>query len=91
MNTTDTGTFNALIEDLEPAIARGQFRAASRNLAEHFEKLLERDGAQSARSLCEKMRLITGDRRTKAMNVDVERRATVDQSTLPIMLRRQAD
>lgn len=74
MNTDDTGTFNALIADFEPAITRGQMRAATRRLEAHFELLLERDGAQSARALIEKVALITGDRRTKTMNVEVERR-----------------
>ena len=74
MDTNDTATVEALIEDLEPAIVRGQFKSATRRLSDHLELLLERDGAQAARALLEKMALIVGDRRTKTMNVEVERR-----------------
>jgi hypothetical protein len=74
MNTEDTATIEALIEDLEPAIVRAQFRAATRRLSDYLELLIERDGAQAARALLEKMALIAGDRRTKTMSVSVERR-----------------
>lgn len=74
MDTNDTATVEALIEDLEPAIVRGQFKSAVRRLSDHLELLLERDGAQSARALLEKMALIVGDRRMATMNVEVERR-----------------
>jgi hypothetical protein len=74
MNTDDTGQVEALLVRLEPSITRGQFRAATRRLEDHFELLLERDGAQSARALLEKMALIAGDRRVKTLEVEIERR-----------------
>ena len=74
MNTEDTGRVMALIERLEPAIVRGQFKSATRRLEELLELLIERDGTQAARALLEKMALIAGDRRTKTIEVTTERR-----------------
>lgn len=74
MNKEDTAQVEALIESLEPAIVRAQFKSATRRLSDYLEVLIERDGAQAARALLEKMALIAGDRRTKTMNVEVERR-----------------
>lgn len=72
----DTAELEALIVTLEPAIIRGQFKAAACRLEELIEKKLADEGGQGARALLEKMHLIAGDRRTKAINVTVERRAT---------------
>lgn len=69
----DTATLEVLIATLEPAIIRGQFKAAARRLEALLEKKLE-DDPQMARSLLEKMHLIAGDRRTKAIKVEIDRR-----------------
>lgn len=74
MNTEDTGRVLALIERLEPAIVRGQFKSAARRLEATLELLIARDGTQAARALLEKMALIAGDRRTKTIEVDTDRR-----------------
>ena len=68
----DTATLEVLLADLEPDIVRSQFKRA----VEHkkLEEDLERDGAQAGRALLEKMALIAGDRRTKTVNVQVDRR-----------------
>jgi len=71
----DTATLEALIQTLEPDIVRSQFKRAVERLKEKLEEDLARDGAQAGRALLEKMALIAGDRRKKAMNVQVERRA----------------
>jgi hypothetical protein len=78
MNKTieDTAELETLLADLEPAIVRGQFRAACRRLEEVLELDLERDGPQAGRALIERIHLIAGNRRTKAMNVQVERRGS---------------
>lgn len=74
MDTEDTGRVLALIERLEPAIVRGQFRTATRRLEALLELLIARDGTQAARALLEKMALIAGDRRIKTIEVRTERR-----------------
>ena len=76
MNTKieDTGVLAALLEDLEPAIVRSQFKRAVERLEDLLEKRMTDEGAQGGRALLEKMALIAGDRRSKAMNVGVDRR-----------------
>ena len=71
----DTATLEVLLATLEPAVVRGQFRAACRRLEEYLEERIEKEGAQGGRALLEKMHLIAGDRRTKALNVEADRRA----------------
>lgn len=72
----DTGVLETLLADLEPDIVRSQFKRAVERLGVRLEELLADpcQGAQGARALLEKMALIAGDRRTKTMNVDVDRR-----------------
>lgn len=70
----DTGTFKVLLDDLEPAIVRSQFKRAVERLEEVLEKRIQDEGAQGGRALLEKMALIAGDRRSKAMNVQADRR-----------------
>lgn len=70
----DTGTFKVLLDDLEPAIVRSQFKRAVERLEKVLEKRIQDEGAQGGRALLEKMALIAGDRRSKAMNVQAERR-----------------
>ena len=72
----DTATFEALLVELEPDIVRSQFKRAAERLHKKLEEELARDGAQAGRALLEKMALIAGDRRTKTLNVQVERRRT---------------
>ncbi len=72
----DTATFEALLVELEPDIVRSQFKRAVERLHKKLEEDLARDGAQAGRALLEKMALIAGDRRTKTLNVQVERRRT---------------
>lgn len=75
MNTADdTATFEALCAELEPAIVQAQFRKAQDRLRDHMLERLEKDGPQGVRALMEKIHLICGDRRQKAVNVSVERR-----------------
>lgn len=69
-----TGQFEILLDGLEPAIVRSQFKRAVERLEELLEKRIQDEGAQGGRALLEKMALIAGDRRSKAMNVQVERR-----------------
>lgn len=70
----DTATLEVLLADLEPDIVRSQFKRAVERLHKKLEEDLTRDGAQAGRALLEKMALIAGDRRTKTLNVPVERR-----------------
>lgn len=70
----DTGAFEVLLEGLEPAIVRSQFKRAVERLEEVLDKRIADEGAQGGRALLEKMALIAGDRRSKAMNVQTERR-----------------
>jgi len=73
------GSFDSDVDkfllELEPNIVRGQFNAASKRLAAVLESTLASDGGtQAARALIEKMHLIAGNRRTKAQNVELDRR-----------------
>lgn len=70
----DTAQLEALLDDLEPKVIRSQFKRAVERLEELLEKRIQDEGAQGGRALLEKMALIAGDRRSKAMNVQVERR-----------------
>ncbi len=70
----DTATFEALLVELEPDIVRSQFKRAVERLLTKLEEDMARDGSQAGRALLEKMALIAGDRRTKTLNVQVERR-----------------
>ena len=70
----DQKTIDDAIARAEPILARAQFNKALERLREEFEKRLE-DDVQSGRALTEKVHLIAGNRRTKAVNVEVERRA----------------
>jgi len=70
----DTATLEALLADLEPDIVRSQFKRAVERLHKKLEEDMARDGSQAGRALLEKMALIAGDRRTKTLNVPVERR-----------------
>jgi hypothetical protein len=70
----DTATFEALLVELEPDIVRSQFKRAVERLHAKLEEDMARDGSQAGRALLEKMALIAGDRRTKTLNVQVERR-----------------
>ena len=72
----DTAELAVLLEGLEPAIVRAQFKRAVERLEDLLEKRIQDEGAQGGRALLEKMHLIAGDRRTKAMNVQVERRGS---------------
>lgn len=72
----DTAQLEALLDDLEPKVIRSQFKRAVERLEELLEKRIQDEGAQGGRALLEKMALIAGDRRSKAMNVQVERRRT---------------
>lgn len=72
----DTATFEALLVELEPDIVRSQFKRAVERLHTKLEEDMARDGSQAGRALLEKMALIAGDRRTKTLNVQVERRRT---------------
>jgi len=70
----DTAQLEALLEDLEPKVIRSQFKRAVERLEELLEKRILDEGPQGGRALLEKMALIAGDRRSKAMNVRVDRR-----------------
>ena len=70
----DTAAFAVLLEDLEPKVVRSQFKRAVERLESLLESRLADEGPQGGRALLEKMALIAGDRRTKAINVEVERR-----------------
>ena len=72
----DTAELEILLEDLEPKVVRSQFKRAVARLEFLLERRLEDEGPQGGRALLEKMALIAGDRRTKAINVEVERRRT---------------
>ncbi len=58
----------------EPPVVRSQFRRAVERLEDLLEKRLAEEGPQGGRALLEKMALIAGDRRTKAVQVEVDRR-----------------
>lgn len=70
----DTAQLEALLDDLEPKVIRSQFKRAVERLEALLEKRIQEEGNQGGRALLEKMALIAGDRRSKAMNVQVERR-----------------
>lgn len=70
----DTAELEVLLADLEPKVVRSQFKRAVVRLEEYLEKRLADEGPQGGRALLEKMALIAGDRRTKTLNVEVERR-----------------
>ena len=70
----DTAELEALLVELEPDIVRSQFKRAVERLHKKLEEDMARDGSQAGRALLEKMALIAGDRRTKTLNVPVERR-----------------
>lgn len=72
----DTAVLEALLDDLAPKVIRSQFKRAVERLEELLEKRIQDEGAQGGRALLEKMALICGDRRSKAMNVQVERRGS---------------
>lgn len=74
MNQRQEAAIDAAIVSAEPAVIRSQFRRAVERLEDLLEKRLADEGPQGGRALLEKMALIAGDRRSKAMNVDVERR-----------------
>lgn len=63
-----------LIIHYEPFITRAQLKAAVRRLEDYGVELLERDGSQAVRALIEKTHLIAGDRRVKALEVELDRR-----------------
>ena len=64
-----------VLEDLAPAVVRGQFNQAIRRLQGIFDTTVE-DDIQAARRLIELVYLVGGDRRKKALEVRVERRAS---------------
>ena len=70
----DEAEIDQKLEELDPILAQAQFKAAVRRLQEHGQEILERDGADALRALCEKIHLIAGDRRTKFVSVEVDRR-----------------
>lgn len=74
MNQRQEAAIDAAIVSAEPAVIRSQFRRAVERLEELLDKRLEDEGPQGGRALLEKMALIAGDRRRKALNVQVERR-----------------
>ena len=63
-----------LIIHYEPVITRAQLKAAVRRLEDYGVELLEREGPQAVRALIEKTHLIAGNRRTKALDVELDRR-----------------
>lgn len=69
-----TGQFEVLLDGLEPAIIRSQFKRAVARLDALLEARMADEGPQGGRALLEKMALIAGDRRRKAVNVTTERR-----------------
>ena len=70
----DTAALEVLLEDLEPKVIRSQFKRAVARLEAYLEQRIRDEGPQGGRALLEKMALIAGDRRTKTLNVEVERR-----------------
>lgn len=65
---------DAAIATAEPLIIRSQFKRAVERLEELLEARMAEEGPQGGRALLEKMALIAGDRRTKAIQVEVDRR-----------------
>ncbi len=76
MNERNEERVDAAIATAEPLIIRSQFKRAVERLQEVLELELERNGPQGGRALLEKMNLVAGDRRVKAMNVQIERRSS---------------
>lgn len=74
MNADQERVIDAAIVSAEPAIIRAQFKRAVRRLEDLLEVRILDDGPQGGRALLEKMALIAGDRRMKAIEVQVERR-----------------
>ena len=70
----DTAALEVLLGELEPKVIRSQFKRAVERLELLLESRLADEGPQGARALLEKMALIAGDRRTKTINVEVDRR-----------------
>ncbi len=74
MNQRQEAAIDAAIVSAEPAVIRSQFKRAVERLEDLLELRLADEGPQGGRALLEKMALIAGDRRRKALNVQVERR-----------------
>lgn len=71
MSRRDEAAVDAAIAAAEPHIVRGQMKSAIRRLWEAFDGL---EDPQAQRALCEKVHLVAGNRRQKALNVEVDRR-----------------
>jgi len=67
-------TIDEKIAALEPLLVRSQFKRAVERLEDLLERRLADEGPQAGRALLEKMALIAGDRRTKTLSVEVDRR-----------------
>ena len=74
MNERQEAAIDAAIVSAEPAVIRSQFKRAVERLEELLDTRILDEGPQGGRALLEKMALIAGDRRRKAVNVQVERR-----------------
>ncbi len=74
MNADQEAVIDAAIVSAEPAVIRSQFKRAVERLEDLLELRILEEGPQGGRALLEKMALIAGDRRAKAVNVQVERR-----------------
>ena len=75
-NTPRDMNVDELIVHYEPVFTRAQGRVACRRLEEKLEEIITRDDCQAGRALIEKIYLIAGDRRIKAIEVQVNRRAS---------------
>ena len=62
------------IEALEPLVCRSQLNRAVEYLRAHFDRQMAVGGSQAGRAVLEKVYLVCGERRVKALNVEVNRR-----------------
>lgn len=71
-----TDPVDAAIAALEPLVARSQLKRALEHARAHFERQMELGGPQAGRAVLEKLYLVCGDRRKKALNVECDRRGS---------------
>ena len=65
---------DAKLAEMDPLLAAAQFKHALRRLEQVGMERLEAEGPDGLRALIEKVHLVAGDRRTKFVAVELDRR-----------------